>query len=168
VGGRRVGVGGSGAVRSADGGADEALDRFLAPLPDDALPALVADVGGHDLAAIARAFEEAEAPRSGPCVILADTIKGWGLPFAADPMNHGALVTAGQLEELGGRLGIARGDEWARFPDDSAEAALIRRAPLFAPPPSREAPVEIPADLEESYPPEASSQEAFGRALGRL
>jgi len=155
-------------VRSRDGDTDEGLDRLLARISDGSLRELVGDAGGHDLAAITEALEEAEGHRLGPCVILADTIKGWGLPFAGDPMNHGALLSAAQLDELGRELGIAPGEEWASFPPESAEAELIRRAPVFAPPPVTETSLEIPVDLEEPYPPQCSSQEAFGRALARL
>jgi len=155
-------------IASSDGGTDPALDRFLAGLDDEALPELIGNVGGHDLAAIAEALDAAGGHRGGPCVILADTIKGWGLPFAADPMNHGALMTAAQLEELRERLGVAAGEEWARFPDGSAEAELIRRAPVFTPPAPAEPVPEVPRDLDESYPPQSSTQEAFGRALARL
>jgi len=155
-------------VTGRDGETDRALDGLLAGVADEALPALVADVGGHDLAAIRSAFEEAARHRAGPCVILADTIKGWGLPFAGDPMNHGALLSAGQLEELGRSLGIAPDDPWARFPAASPEAERIARAPVFRPPARGDAPPPIPQRLDESYPPHSSTQEAFGRALGRL
>ena len=155
-------------VQSRDGDADTAIDRLLAEVTDDALRALVGDVGGHDLSAIVEAFDEAARPRPGPCVILADTIKGWRLPFAGDPMNHGALLTGAQLDQLRADLGIAAGPEWARFPSDGAEAELIRRAPVFAAPAPTAAPVEVPRDLDESYPPDSSTQEAFGRALGKL
>ncbi len=65
-------------IATATGETDPALDRLLADLTDEAVGALVADVGGHDLASILEAYEEAGRKRSGPCVILADTIKGWG------------------------------------------------------------------------------------------
>ena len=69
---------------------------------------------------------------SGPAVMLADTLKGWGLPMAADPMNHGALLAAGQIEALRAASGVRPGEEWAGFPVDSPEAALIRaRPPLY-------------------------------------
>ncbi len=153
-----------------EGGTDPAVDRLLADVPDEVLGALVADVGGHDLAGILAAYAEAGRPRSGPCVILADTIKGWGYPFGGDPMNHGALLTQGQLDELRASLGIAPGEEWAGFAAGSAEADLIRRGPKpYAPPvPRRDAAVAVPETLEESYPPQSSTQEAFGRVLGRL
>jgi pyruvate dehydrogenase E1 component len=155
-------------VATPDGETDPAVDRLLADVPDETLGALLADVGGHDLAAILAAYEEAARPRRGPCVILADTIKGWGYPFAADPMNHGALLTQRQLDELRDALGVAPGDEWAAFAPGSAEAALIRGAPAPYAPPAVEPAPEVPDALEESYPAQGSTQEAFGRVLGRL
>jgi pyruvate dehydrogenase E1 component len=156
-------------IATAGGETDSAVDRLLADLPDEAVGALVADVGGHDLPSVLEAYEEAGRKRSGPCVILADTIKGWGYPFGADPMNHGALLTAGQLDALRVALGVAPGEEWAGFAPGSAEAALIRRGPApYAPPPRRAEALDIPATLEESYPAQSSTQEAFGRVLGRL
>ena len=125
-------------------------------------------MGGHDLVVITEAYAEAERHRAGPSVILADTIKGWGLPLAGDPMNHGALLTQTQLHELRDRLGIAAGDEWAGFPAGSAEAGVIARAPVFAPPAAPAASPDVPDRLDESYPPQSSSQEAFGRALAKL
>jgi pyruvate dehydrogenase E1 component len=155
-------------IATADGGTDAAVDRLLADVPDETLGALLADVGGHDLTAILAAYDEAAQPRRGPCVILADTIKGWGYPFAADQMNHGTLLTQRQLDELRASLGADPADEWAAFPAGSAEAALVRGAPApYAPPAVVPAP-EVPDTLEETYPPQSSTQEAFGRVLGRL
>jgi pyruvate dehydrogenase E1 component len=154
---------------TAAGETDPAMERLLADVSDEAVVALVADVGGHDLPSILAAYEEAGRPRRGPCVILADTIKGWGYPFAGDPMNHSALLTPRQLEELRAALGVTAGDEWAGFAPGSAEAELIRRAPApYAPPAPRRAQAPVPDALEEAYPPQSSTQEAFGRVLGRL
>jgi pyruvate dehydrogenase E1 component len=157
-------------VTATPGGeTDPAVDRLLAEIPDEALASLVADVGGHDLPSILEALEEAGRPRSGPCVILADTIKGWGYPFGGDPMNHSALLTQGQLDELRASLGVGPGEEWAGFAAGSAEAELIRRAPApYAPPLRRADALEVPESLDETYPPQSSTQEAFGRILGRL
>jgi pyruvate dehydrogenase E1 component len=155
-------------VKSTSGRTDRTLDGLLAGIPDDGLPGLIADVGGHDLAAALEAFAQAGQSQERPCVIIADTIKGWGLPFAGDPMNHGALLTGAQLEELRGALGIAPGEEWAGFPPEAPEAALIARSPRPAAGPAPAALPAIPDDLGESYPSPSSTQEAFGRALGRL
>jgi pyruvate dehydrogenase E1 component len=156
-------------IATGAGETDPALDRLLADLADEDIGALVADVGGHDLPSILEAYEEAGRPRSGPCVILADTIKGWGHPFGGDPMNHGALLTARQLEELRAALGIASGEEWAGFAAGSAEAELIARAPApYAPPAPPDRALEVPDALDETYPPQSSTQEALGRVLGAL
>ena len=46
-------------------------------------------------------------------MIFAYTIKGWGLPIAGHPMNHSALLTGEQIDELrAGARPIPR-DEWA-------------------------------------------------------
>jgi pyruvate dehydrogenase E1 component len=155
-------------VTTPDGGIDAALDRLLAGTTDDALAALVSDVGGHDLALILDAYEGAARERSRPTVILAHTIKGWGLPFAGDPLNHTAVTSAAQIAELRATLGIAEGDEWAGFATDSDEARFIRaRPPLYTAPPRTSGPA-IPATLDETYAGDMSTQEALGRVLGAL
>ncbi len=156
-------------VTTPGGQVDGALDRALGNLSDEALAAAVADVGGHDLSLILDALEEAGKERERPCVILAQTIKGWGLPLAGDPMNHGALLTAAQMETLRESLGVPAGGEWDAFPESSSESRWIssRPAPFSMPALHGEA-IVIPESLDESYPAQASSQEAFGRALGKL
>ncbi len=156
-------------VTAADGAPDAAIDRLLGGVADEALGPLVSDVGGHDLAAILGALETAAEPCGRPTVIIADTIKGFGLPFAGDPMNHGALLTVPQLEELRVRAGGASGDPWARFPPGSPEARLIEGLPpLWLPPARGPATPEVPATLDEPWAGPVSTQEAFGRVLGGL
>jgi pyruvate dehydrogenase E1 component len=157
-----------GLVATAEGN-DEVIEGLLADVADEDLAALIADVGGHDLAAIVRALDEAENERAGPSVILAHTIKGWGLPFAGDPLNHTALLTRAQIEAFRDSLGIAPGDEWSGFGRGSAEAELIASLPpLFTPPPAPPAAIDVPLTLDETYADDASTQEAFGRVLGAL
>jgi pyruvate dehydrogenase E1 component len=162
-----------GAVRKAlvslpDGGIDAALDRLLVGSSDEALAALVTDTGGHDLGLILEAYAAAEREPDAPSVILANTIKGWGLPFAGDPLNHTAVTSAAQIAELRRSLGIAEGEEWAAFEPESDEARFIRaRPPLFSAPPPMPPPA-IPSTLEEVYAGEMSTQEALGRVLGAL
>jgi pyruvate dehydrogenase E1 component len=163
----------AGAVRKAlvtlgDGAIDPGLDRALAGIGDDALPALVADLGGHDLALVADALDEAGRERDRPAVILAHTIKGWGLPFAGDPLNHTMVTSAAQIDELRTALGVTPGAEWAGLDPASEEAAYVRRLPaLYVAPPRAEAP-PVPEALDESYDGAMSTQEALGRVLGAL
>jgi pyruvate dehydrogenase E1 component len=163
-----------GAVRKAlvtteAGGIDRTLDRLLSDTSDAALAELVADLGGHDLRLLGEALDTAGQVRDRPSVIFAHTIKGWGLPLAGDPLNHTMLLTQSQIDELRTALGVGEGEEWDGFAPDSEEAELLRRLPpLFTPPAPRALRVEIPSELDESYPPECSTQEAFGRVLGAL
>jgi pyruvate dehydrogenase E1 component len=101
-------------------------------------------------------------------VILAHTIKGWGLPFAGDPLNHTMVTSAAQIEALRATFGIEPGDEWAGFAPGTPEAAHTQTLPpLFTAPSAAPAPA-VPESLDEAYPDQASTQEAFGRALAAL
>jgi pyruvate dehydrogenase E1 component len=156
-------------VDDGTGKTDRALDRLLGKLGDAEVAALVADLGGHDLAAILGAFDEAAREHARPTVILAHTIKGWGLPLAGDPLNHTALLTPAQVDELRASLGIAPGAEWDGFAPGSEEAELVQRLPpLFTPPAAAPPRVDVPVAIDETYPAETSTQEAFGRVLGAL
>ena len=155
-------------VTAPGGGIDGELDRLLADIADEALPALVADVGGHDLALILEAYAAAGRERDRPSVILAHTIKGWGLPFAGDPLNHTMVTSAAQIDALRAALGVTPGEEWAGFAPGTPEAEHIRALPpLFTAPPARPAPA-VPESLDEPYAEHVSTQEAFGRALAAL
>ncbi len=155
-------------VTARDGSIDAGIDRLLAGIGDDELAALVGDVGGHDLGLILDAYAEAAQGRTGPTVILAHTIKGWGLPFAADPLNHTMVTSDAQIGALRDALGARAGAEWDTFPPSSDEAAWIAALPpLFSPPLPAPAP-EVPPALDEEYGARVSTQEAFGRVLGAL
>ena len=156
-------------VTAPDGAPDPALERLFAGRADEDVQALLGDLGGHDLAGVIAAYAEADADPTRPSVILADTLKGWGLPMAGDPMNHGALLSLSQIETLRAALGVRAGEEWAAFPEASPEAALIRARPaFFRPAAPRAVPTEIPLDLGEAYAGALSTQEAFGRTLAAL
>ena len=130
---------------------------------------LVADVGGHDLRAILEAYEAAGRERDRPSVILAHTIKGWGLPFAGDPLNHTMLLTqSADRCSCARSLGIAQGDEWAGFaPGTRGSRAHPRAAAALRAAAAARRTRRCPEQLDETYPAECSTQEAFGRVLGR-
>ena len=158
-------------VTGTDGGLDATLDRSIAGVADERLPALISDVGGHDLALVLEAFSTAARERERPSVILAHTIKGWGLPFSGDPLNHTAVTNTAQIEALRDSLGIEPGHEWAGFAPDSPEAEHIRTLPPLFTAPATPAPLAVPPAVDETYAEHTSTQEAFGRvlaALGRL
>jgi len=145
----------------------------VADTPDSELPRLVANLGGHDLPRLLQVLEEADAVTDAPVVVFAYTVKGFGLPFAGDPLNHSQLLSAEQIETLREEFGIPADDPWALFPAASTEGewcAKVARtfdepATAAAPPVSVEA---IPAKLNTTHPALTSTQEALGRTLIRL
>ena len=143
-------------------------------IPDDELPSLLADLGGHDIQELLSAFAEAKANPDAPTVVFAYTIKGWGLPIAGHPMNHSALLTEEQINELQETLGVSASGEWDRFPEDSIEGRLCRAsaerlrgideqipAPLVTP-------EQIPTSLGMRHMPKSATQEALGRLLTEI
>ena len=72
----------------------------------------------------------------GPTVIIAYTIKGYGLPTQGHPQNHSSLLTVEQYEQLAAELGMDPANPWARFDADSAAGRRVRsdRGPAAARP----------------------------------
>jgi pyruvate dehydrogenase E1 component len=163
-------------IGEASAGVRTALEQGLADVPDENLPALLADLGGHDLAELLANFQRADAERDRPTVVFAYTIKGWGLPFAGEALNHSALLTPAQIDELRARSGIDSGEDWARFSADSAAGRLCAAAASTLYPehsgamlaPKRLQPDDVPTQLASRSFAEISTQETFGNALVEL
>lgn len=153
--------------------ADQEIALALRETPDEQLPALVSNLGGHDFNSLLQAFALADQHPEDPTVVFAYTIKGWGLPFAGEALNHSMLLSAEQVGRLQQELGIPEGDEWAAFSADSPEgqwcqkaAERFQRGKEQSQPPLD--PSLVPARLDLSYPQTFSTQEAFGRVLPKL
>ncbi len=152
---------------------DQDIVLALDETPDELLSALVSNLGGHDLTSLLQAFSRADQNEDVPTVVFAYTIKGWGLPFAGEALNHSMLLSVEQMARLQQEFGIPSGHEWDTFPADSPEGRWCQhvaerlqrtnesRHPLLEPD-------VVPADLDLSYPSKLSTQEAFGRVLPKL
>jgi pyruvate dehydrogenase E1 component len=152
--------------RFLEGAPDEVV-AFIAVYDDTALKPLVTDLGGHDIAALLEAYEQADAAADRPTVLFAYTVKGWGLPTAGNPRNHSALLSGEQVDELRARTGLSAADEWDRFGAASPAGILAssRRETLALARRERSLDIAVPpaGDLRLSKP--ISSQEVFGRVL---
>jgi pyruvate dehydrogenase E1 component len=142
-------------------------------VPDDALPAVLANLGCHDLEELLDVLAQADAEPRKPTIIFAYTIKGWGLPIAGHPLNHSMLLTDEQIDALREHMGIAVGQEWAAFDPNSAAgqlcaAAAERLFPSAEPVPDLLDPAAIPEEIAIPTQGTASTQDAFGRILVRL
>ena len=112
---------------TVDGRLQHSLEALLAPISDEALPGVIGNLGGHDLAEMIGVLEEADATEDRPTVIFAYTIKGWRLPIAGDPHNHSKLLSGEEMSALAEELAIQADDEWAAFEPDSEPGALCRK-----------------------------------------
>ena len=155
-----------------DLGHDAGVRELLAKHEDDALHALMTNLGGHDLETVLDAFHAATDDR--PRCFLAYTIKGQGLPFAGHKDNHAGLMTPEQMEAFRAAHGVAPGAEWEPFAGlDAAEdelRAFLAGVPFAAPATRRfsAARVAVPERLDAPSSENASTQEGFGRLLAEL
>jgi len=120
-------------VRQFFFGSDPRLLKLVEPLPDEALRRL--RLGGHDPRKVYAAYKAAVEHKGGPTVILARTIKGYGLGEAGEGKNvthQQKKLNEEELREFRSRFGIPMGDdEIAKIPfyrpaEDSEEARYLR------------------------------------------
>jgi pyruvate dehydrogenase E1 component len=143
--------------------------------------------GGHDPEKVYAAFKAAVDHKGAPTVVLAKTVKGYGLGEAGEGKNitHSQKkLNEGELREFRARFGIPISDEevgeapFYKPPDDSPEMTYLRerRAVLGGSVPSRTEdaePLALPGDdlfdeFRESADREASTTMAIVRMLSKL
>ena len=156
-------------------GAARGVAESIATVSDEDLPSVVHDLGGHDLVELVRCFRECDAEPDRPSIVFAYTVKGYSLPFAGDPLNHAALLSPAQIDDLRSRVGLTPDTEWDRFDPRSAAGRVCERVGgeinnLPTPPrPALPLPASIgtfPGSRAAARP--VSTQDAFGRVLVRL
>jgi len=154
------------AERLTIGSADRAtVINLLAGLSPRELHQALSNLGGHDHETLDGAFRQAGDADS-PAVVFAYTVKGWGLPFAGNPMNHSALLSDEQMEELADRLEVGP-DRFASINPESLGGRAVRDAiaRLKRPNLVQDDAIDIPADVATPHLGKTSTQEAFGRVL---
>jgi len=110
-------------VREHFFGSDPRLLQLVEPLPDEALRRL--RLGGHDPRKVYAAYKAAVDHKGGPTVILARTIKGYGLGEAGEGKNvthQQKKLNEEELREFRSRFGIPLND------DDCVEVPFYRPA----------------------------------------
>jgi len=102
------------------------LDKFLKSIKDAELLAAIHDFGGHDFTTLINAYEESLRETDRPSMVIAHTIKGWGLKMAANPGNHSALPEEPELVELAARTQMPKDENFARFAESSNEGKFLK------------------------------------------
>jgi pyruvate dehydrogenase E1 component len=120
-------------VRQFFFGSDPRLLKLVEPLPDEALRRL--RLGGHDPRKVYAAYKAAFEHKGGPTVILARTIKGYGLGEAGEGKNvthQQKKLNEDELREFRSRFGIPLSDDdlsevpFYRPPDESEEIRYLK------------------------------------------
>ncbi len=109
---------GDGAMIRSDLFNTPGLAAMVSHLSDSDLEALTDDVGGHDPVKIHAAYSAARAHRGRPTVVLARTIKGWGL----GPSFAGRNSTHGKKKADQGVLQFMRDEIELSFTDEQLES----------------------------------------------
>ena len=102
------------------------VGTFLKSVSDTDLVASIRDLGGHDFTVLIAALEQSKKNTKKPTLIIAHTLKGWGLEMAARPGNHSALPDEEELNRIRKNLKIAGDDLFQRFSGNSAEGKYLK------------------------------------------
>ncbi|MBL0925283.1 MAG: transketolase [Sphingomonadaceae bacterium] len=153
----------------ADLGTKANARKLIGSYDDDALAALMTNLGGHCCQTLIDAFDSAQDER--PTLFIAYTVKGYGLPLAGHKDNHSGMMNPPQMERFRTSLGIQEGKEWepfAGFGDNIArqlrafigDTALARNKVE-----AEAAAIPVPARFAVPEGEEQSTQAAFGKIL---
>lgn len=155
-----------------DIGTKRGVRSLLDQYDDEALDRLMTNLGGHCIATLIEAFDAMDDER--PTLLIAYTVKGYGLPLAGHKDNHSGMMNTAQIEGLRASLGIAEGDEWEKWGGLGSNAAAkldayVRQSPIAHKPAEKPAPaIPIPGTLPTPLGNEQSTQAAFGKILHTL
>ena len=167
-------------------GGDPKLRQMVEHLSDEELKRI--RLGGHDPEKVYAAYKAATEHTEGPTVILARTVKGYGLGEAGEGMNithQQKKLNEKELREFRSRFGIPISEEqiddvpFYRPPEDSPEMVYLqeRRKELGGYLPSRTEQAEPLPPLDEtifeefyggSEDREVATTMAFGRMLTKM
>jgi len=156
----------------SDLGANKFVRKLLTGHDDEALAALMTNLGGHDIEAVLDAFHGASDDR--PHCFIAYTVKGWGLPFAGHKDNHAGLMTPDQMAAFRRQMRIPDGAEWDVHAGLDIDRDALHRFLEAVPYRKRitrhaAARIPVPATLPTGrIAATSSTQEAFGRIMGEL
>jgi pyruvate dehydrogenase E1 component len=101
------------------------LKKFLAKVNSNDLLMALRDFGGHDILALAEAMLKSKENKRKPTLIIAHTLKGWGLRSAASPGNHSALPSEAEVEQLRLAQGLTGSTLFARFDKNTPEGKFL-------------------------------------------
>ncbi len=155
-----------------DIGKKRGVADLLGSFDDADLARLMTNLGGHCIETLLDAFDSMDDER--PTLLIAYTVKGYGLPLAGHKDNHSGMMNTGQIESLRDDLAIAPGEEWGKWSGlgDNLAATLqafVDISPIARKQAEHAAPaIPLPDRLPVPEGAEQSTQAAFGKVLHDL
>ncbi len=102
------------------------LSKVLASVNPQEFYEMLHDFGGHDIELLAECMAESKKNPNKPSLIIAHTIKGWGLNMAGQAGNHSALPDLAEVKRLQKAAGLGDEVSFGRFADSSKEGKFLR------------------------------------------
>lgn len=103
------------------------LKAFLSSINDEELKRGLHDMGGHDFTQLITALETSKQSKKKPTLVIAHTIKGWGLKHAAFSANHSSLPHETEVQDLRKFQGLNGGALFTRFTDNTPEGTYLKK-----------------------------------------
>lgn len=103
------------------------LKKFLSSVSDQEFKEALHDFGGHDIEALKEAMLATKKETQRPSLIIAHTLKGYGLSSAAAPGNHNSLPDLEEVEALQKAEGLDPSTLFGRFDQSSAAGKFLKK-----------------------------------------
>ncbi len=103
------------------------LKEFLKSVASSELKSIFLDFGGHDFEILTNALLHSRRIKRQPTLIIAHTIKGWGLKMAAASGNHSSLPNEDEMQALKAAQKITGDQLFERFSATSAEGKFLKK-----------------------------------------
>ena len=88
------------------------LKTFLSNVSEEELFEAMQDLGGHDYISLQEAMLASKKNTRQPTLIIAHTVKGWGLSMAAKQGNHSSLPSKDEMEAMQKAQGLETLSWW--------------------------------------------------------
>ena len=99
--------------------------KLISGFSDEEILELMLDLGGHDYGKVVEALRDSRSGGESPVMLIAHTLKGWGLESLAHPANHSTLPGKKEVQALVEGEGL----DWERpfecFAEDSDEGRFL-------------------------------------------
>jgi pyruvate dehydrogenase E1 component len=105
----------------------KSIEKFVTSQTSQDLLVALRDMGGHDVDEIYSAYEKSKKSTDRPTMIVAHTIKGWGLEMAGTSGNHSALPSEEEMNSLREAQGFKGKGLFERFDNKSAEGQFLKK-----------------------------------------